>query len=371
MSLLQTFINNYSLEKTNLSMSSLQLLNHIIDQLREIPPLLNNSRQKTKLLKGNLWDTIPLTLQSNIEILFTNSKQSFLYSLDIHNRNIQIYILGGSLKEQNYSIMLIHKYLSFILPFCPSHCTNNVCIFIYLLRDKKILPRSGGIIDVINVNTAFTTSCQSNQQSSEINIFRKEEWFKVLIHETFHIFGLDFSSMKNNMSVPNEILREMFHLTIEQDYRVYESYCEINAELLNILIATSIIDKTNRNKILRECISLEKTFSLFQWKKILQYYGLHLHRDLRHYREDISILSYYALKSIGLYYLEDFIQEFLVGKQNTFFFEKTNQNILKYCLFFKERYLRKDYLEALNKITIGDSLERKLKNTLRMTLIEL
>ena len=32
---------------------------------------------------------------------------------------------------------------------------------------------------------------------SEIIIFRNEEWFKVFVHETFHLFGVDFSNMSN------------------------------------------------------------------------------------------------------------------------------------------------------------------------------
>ena len=33
------------------------------------------------------------------------------------------------------------------------------------------------------------------RETSEITIYREEEWIKVLIHELFHNLNLDFSSM--------------------------------------------------------------------------------------------------------------------------------------------------------------------------------
>ena len=66
-------------------------------------------------------------------------------------------------------------------------------MYIYFTSLKKKLPNSNiHILGENNVNTAFTHTCPVN---SEIVIFRKEEWFKVLMHETFHNFALDFSNM--------------------------------------------------------------------------------------------------------------------------------------------------------------------------------
>ena len=63
-------------------------------------------------------------------------------------------------------------------------------IYIFLTDLKKKLPEhTGQEIGKINVNTGFTMTCRPK---SNIVIYRKEEWFKVLIHETFHNFGLDF-----------------------------------------------------------------------------------------------------------------------------------------------------------------------------------
>jgi hypothetical protein len=274
--------------------------------------------------------------------------------------------------------MLISRYLSFIIPYCPPKClgafNNDLHIYIYLLSDKKVLPKAGKIIDTINANTAFTHSCSGGgHHANEITIFRKEEWFKVLIHETFHNFGLDFSLM--SMEKPNAHLREMFRTLRENDFRIYESYCEIYAELLNILFFVSLKPLTEQRHLLEKCISLEKTFSLYQWNKILKYYGFSYEEfvngktDGTLYSEKTSVLSYYGIKSMGLFFLNDFIQTFCLGK-NPFYFAKTEKNVEKYCLFFKNRFVNKEYLKSLNQKGVSQHIPT-IKNTLRMTLIEI
>ena len=50
------------------------------------------------------------------------------------------------------------------------------------------------VLEPININGGVSNVCVKNSLS-EIVIFRREEWFKVLIHETFHNYGLDFSDL--------------------------------------------------------------------------------------------------------------------------------------------------------------------------------
>ena len=65
-----------------------------------------------------------------------------------------------------------------------------------LLHLSKSLPDTNtSTLGPDNVNTAFTLACSPN---SEMVIFRREEWKKVFIHETFHTYGLDFSSHDSN-----------------------------------------------------------------------------------------------------------------------------------------------------------------------------
>jgi hypothetical protein len=65
-----------------------------------------------------------------------------------------------------------------------------------------------------------------------IYIFRKEEWFKVFIHETFHSLGLDFARMPEESA--NQALFSIF--PVRCDYRFYEAYTETWATILHSLI---------------------------------------------------------------------------------------------------------------------------------------
>jgi hypothetical protein len=180
----------------------------------------------------------------------------------------------------------------------------------------------------------------------------------------------------------NGRLREMFKGLDETcDYRIYESYCEISAEILNVLFFVSLHQFSSlkqQTEMLIQGLSIETAFSAFQWSKILGFYGMDyrgLIEGQHHYTEKTSIVSYYALKSVGLFFVDDFIQTFWLHKSNPFLFEKTPAAIRRYCLFFEERYTRKNYVNALlreksNRAATLTPLEPELKNTLRMTLLD-
>ena len=144
-------------------------------------------------------------------------------------------------------------------------------IYLYMTNLKKTLPRIGKPIKEINANTAFTTSCQP---STEMHLFREEEWFKVFIHETFHNLGLDFSEFDHTKT--NAEILTIF--PVKSDVRLFETYCEMWAELLNCMFITfygpgsrepeTLIKKT------AQLVDKERVFSMFQCAKVLHFYGL-------------------------------------------------------------------------------------------------
>ena len=111
----------------------------------------------------------------------------------------------------------------------------------------------------------FTTTCPKD---SEIVIFRKEEWFKVLIHESFHNFALDFSDM-NTYECTKDIL-SIF--PVNSEVNLYESYTEFWAEIMNALFCSffNLKSKTNFDDFLSNFeffINFERTYSFFQLVK--------------------------------------------------------------------------------------------------------
>ena len=130
------------------------------------------------------------------------SEISFSFSLEERNIRVNFIVdhdnveLKANLYQRYTESICMWLYILNI--YSSKECAKNLTIYIYLTSLKKTLPNSNiHILDEINVNTAFTTTCP---RDSEIVVFRKEEWFKVLIHETFHNLGLDFSSMDSESS---------------------------------------------------------------------------------------------------------------------------------------------------------------------------
>jgi hypothetical protein len=181
---------------------------------------------------------------------------------------------------------------------------------------KKIPATKRSYIKRINANTAFTTACNT---TNEIVIFRYEEWFKVFIHETMHALGLDFSEI--NTEYTNQCIMDI--MPVKSDVRLYETYCETWASILNAMFIS--LFSTNHNEDLENMdrmikktqnfIHLEILFSLFQCCKVLSFFDLKYtdlseqsinahNKRTNQYKEETQILSYYILKPISLFHID-------------------------------------------------------------------
>lgn len=64
---------------------------------------------------------------------------------------------------------------------------------------------------------------------TDIHIWREEEFFKLMIHESVHHANIDF---KNNLGL-DPFIRENFNIDNSSEFRIYESYTETCALLIN------------------------------------------------------------------------------------------------------------------------------------------
>lgn len=194
----------------------------------------------------------------------------------------------------------INTWLQVATLYAKSTCSKSVKVYLYLTDLKKILPKKErNELTSENANTAFTTSCQP---ATEIILFRREEWFKVFIHESFHNLGLDFAgqTVKQSLSVI---------FPIRSEFKIYETYTELWAELMNIIF----INVEMKTHDLEKHIQMEQKFSLFQTAKILNHFGM-TYTDLfskytsESYKEETEIFCYYVLKTLLLFHCNDFIE---------------------------------------------------------------
>jgi hypothetical protein len=115
-------------------------------------------------------------------------------------------------------------------------CSATLNIYIYMTHFKKLFPdEKGEAFDPEHANTGMAYHCA---KANDIMVYREEEWFKVLIHESFHAFGLSFieSDMKDGVDAAMQYMLKQTY-AISHTVRVYETYCEIWARILNVVFA--------------------------------------------------------------------------------------------------------------------------------------
>ena len=275
----------------------------------------------------------------------------------------------------------IYIWLYIASSFARTECSKEIDIFLYLSEEKKILPTvSCETIDRIHVNTAFTTACAPK---TEINIYRDEEWFKVLIHESCHCFGFDFSHHSSiNARVAADILKQ---IPIASEILIYETYSEIWAEIMNVIITVSIETHGTHlsfGSMVESMLNKELFFSLFQCAKILDHFGMK-YEDLyregvggKRYREKTSVFSYYFLKTILLFHCNWFLEWSIENNGDTIEFKNPETNVRKFTnALILSKYNDPMFVECLSQMNTR-FFKRKARNTmiyntLRMTANEI
>jgi hypothetical protein len=283
----------------------------------------------------------------------------------------------------------IVMWLYILNKYASTFCAKQLDIYLYFTSLSKHLPSTDSLVlDENHANTAFTTTCP---RESEIVIFRKEEWFKVLIHETFHNFGLDFSGMNTD-----KCTTDMLNIfPVDSDVNLYESYAEFWAEIMNALFCSffKLKNKNNIDEFLEHSeyfINLERTHGFFQLVKTLDYMGLNYETLVKKdkqsavkrealYKEKTSILAYYIIKTILMNNYQGFLDWCQINNYKLYDFKKTQPNIDKFCLFIKQNYKSNAMLGNVDRMehffmNVKPNNKEKsnfIMKTMRMSICEL
>ena len=232
----------------------------------------------TTLIKGNITNTYFIELLYSLIDRATNrntphtlikNKVDMVHNLNnskyispeikkyIDENNFIHYTVQFKIKDALYNIHIyskkeinINKYIYFIkliLNLCAEEAITGTNIFTFkiILTDFKktqpIIP-----ISPFTINSGVTSYSLPIKKDDNrvIIVFRKEEWFKVFIHECFHMFCLDFSNIEDIPYV--KLFKPLFN--INSEFLFFESLCEFWARTINL----SIISYSTKKNITYE-----------------------------------------------------------------------------------------------------------------------
>jgi hypothetical protein len=309
--------------------------------------------------------------------------------VSLKNRNYKVFFVFERKEDTNKimaNVELVLTWLSIIDSFNLPCGSESVCIYFYFTQFLKELPiKSTTTLDENHVNTAFTYSCAKQM---EIIIYRIEDWFKCFIHETFHSFGLDFSSMDTDNA--HMMLKTFF--PVNTDINLYEAYTEFWAQIWNTLFCSFFSLKNNKQsfqKKVLELINLERKYSVFQLVKTMDFMGLRYmdcvektNQCKNQFREKTSVLSYYIIKTILTFFYNDFFLWCIQHNKNPIYnFKKTNANLQSFVQFIQLHYNLKEFeseihcmeeiYKQIDKLVAKQPQLKYLMKTMKMTLCEM
>lgn len=284
-----------------LSDSSLDLIQHTHPAKRRAP--LTNHMFKLLSYYHNLQVPIKSSLirVQNIdvlddgiscdEIIAESKTMKYLYKYEsvVHSKPIVMNIYTKNKSDCSTHARKIILLMLFLFPFSKPACSSFIEVNLILCNAKKKLPKKGDVIGPKHLNSGYSFRCRP---ATGIMVYRKEEWFKVLIHESFHYFGLDSSLDKPAYNIR---VKRMFH--VNSDINLPEAYCETWARLLNVYISAFYLNPTKYATTVSELLEIEKYYSWYQMTKILKFMDM-TYDDLftnNNFEEKTNVFAYIIL----------------------------------------------------------------------------
>ena len=239
-----------------------------------------------------------------------------IYKFHIENRSFSLTFITSENKVNSDYFKLAYMWLHIAVSQSKSSCSEVLHTRIYMTNEEKKLDNDAEILDSIHINSAYTYGGCHNK--NEIVIYRKEEWFKVFIHETFHAFAFDQQLL--NPSLYKKQIHDIFPIPNKEPILFNETYCETWAIIMNSAFHAYMSSNNSVKdfvKTFKYIYSHECYFSYMQMSKILGSMGITYKNLYSHdknsiakrttYRENTNVFAYYVLKSIIMQDINSFL----------------------------------------------------------------
>jgi len=203
-------------------------MNNLFEKIQEL-------KIKYKLVKPTKTDLISV---NNIHLPFPKDEQ-IIKKHQLMIRDIYVEVWDKTSNITAIQAIDILLYIIQNLPFMSNDKKYQIRIFMY--DNKKKVPKHKNFKQ-INLNSGYTEWFEGNE-TKYIVIYRKEEWFKVLIHELIHachIYKLD--------EAQTEFLATLINICINENSK--EKFLEKLEETILFGVNQSLKISNNPIKIL-------------------------------------------------------------------------------------------------------------------------
>jgi hypothetical protein len=276
--------------------------------VNKITNIVNNHLRSSNYIDSELINFILTNTNCKI-VTYKNIIKGKTYIFDFIIYNDDIIITNLDLIVEKMLLVL-----QLIIAISNNELRNGQHVTFFLTPFQKKLNSNSNILGAKNVNSGFTYPYLKNGVTF---IYRKEEFFKVFIHESIHYYGIDKALHKDFSNDPkynkfinsfnirpqdiakigiNEALTEYWTFII---YIIAQSYKK------SIALANFIYEFENSYK-------LELLHIIFQVVKILKYnnltYSEFLTKYSNQYKETSHIFSYYIVKTLLVYNYADLLK---------------------------------------------------------------
>jgi hypothetical protein len=341
-------------------------IKQIIDEINDVDLInLYNKIFDQQGIRKTLHEILYKNPFVGIDVMhYAESVELYYFNVDSDFFNVDLYVEQSFLPDINILMLKIATILSIMKliadEFNLQRNNNKVKVRILLSKQKKSLFDNYDIIGPINVNSGSTLP------GEYVNIWRVEEFEKVLIHEIQHYYGCDFHSSNPNYYLIKNVIDKYFD--IDGDDKVNESYNEAMAHIIAMVYFSKI-----HNIQLADVYHHEMYFLIFQTAKIIEYFNGNKYEAIFRSEKDhivinqrTSVLSYYLIKTLFMFYINytiNFINQISM-KCN----DKRSMEILSKFIeiIVKDKTISK-YITPLIRLIKKNKSDKFIYKTMRMT----
>jgi hypothetical protein len=280
--------------------------------VNKITNIVNNHLRSSKYIDSELINFILTNTNCKI-VTYKNTIKGKTYIFDFIIYNDEL-----SIKNLDLIVEKMLLVLQLIIVISNNESRNGQHVTFFLTPFQKKLNSNTNVLGAKNVNSGFTYPYLKNGVTF---IYRKEEFFKVFIHESIHYYGIDkalhkdfsndakyninYNKFINSFNIrPQDIAKIGINEALTE-YWTFIVYLSAQSYKKSIVLANFIYEFENSYK-------LELLHIIFQVVKILNYnkltYSEFLTKYSNQYKETSHIFSYYIVKTLLVYNHSDLLK---------------------------------------------------------------